>query len=82
MIEIGLGVALFTGLILCLVVVILAIRAKLVATGAVVITVNDDGLIVGHVEDGQIANDPDTTLVGDLGFIARTVWPASISQKT
>jgi Na+-transporting NADH:ubiquinone oxidoreductase subunit F len=42
MIEIGLGVALFTGIVLCLVLVILAVRSRLVATGAVEITVNDE----------------------------------------
>jgi Na+-transporting NADH:ubiquinone oxidoreductase subunit F len=41
MVEIGLGVALFTGIVLCLVLVILAVRSKLVATGALTITVND-----------------------------------------
>ena len=42
MIEVGLGVGLFTGIILALVMVILAARSKLVATGAVKIVVNED----------------------------------------
>ncbi len=42
MLEIGLGVALFTGIVLLLVLVILAARAKLVAGGEVDITVNDE----------------------------------------
>jgi Na+-transporting NADH:ubiquinone oxidoreductase subunit F len=42
MIEVGLGVGLFTGIILALVMVILAARSKLVATGAVKIVINED----------------------------------------
>jgi Na+-transporting NADH:ubiquinone oxidoreductase subunit F len=42
MIEVGLGVGLFSGIILALVMVILAARSKLVATGAVKIVVNED----------------------------------------
>ena len=41
MLEIGLGVAAFTGIVLCLVVVILIVRSKLVAKGEVTITVNE-----------------------------------------
>lgn len=42
MIEVGLGVALFTLIVLVLVFVILAARSKLVAGGSVQITINDD----------------------------------------
>ncbi len=42
MLEIGLGVALFTGIVLCLVLLILAVRSRLVASGKVDITVNDE----------------------------------------
>ena len=42
MFEIGLGVALFTAIVLLMVLVILAARAGLVATGEVEVTVNDD----------------------------------------
>ena len=42
MIQVGLGVGLFTGVILVLVMVILVARSKLVATGAVKIVVNED----------------------------------------
>lgn len=45
MLEIGLGVALFTGIVLCLVLVILVVRSRLVATGEVDITVNDEKTI-------------------------------------
>jgi Na+-transporting NADH:ubiquinone oxidoreductase subunit F len=51
MVEIGLGVALFTGIILCLVLVILAARARLVATGEVDIAVNDNRTVKGRVGD-------------------------------
>jgi len=51
MVEIGLGVALFTGIILCLVVVILAVRAGLVTTGEVDIAVNDSRTVRGRVGD-------------------------------
>mgnify|MGYP002622241403 CR=1 FL=1 len=40
--QIGLGVALFTAIILILVSVILAARSKLVATGAIMVTVNEE----------------------------------------
>jgi Na+-transporting NADH:ubiquinone oxidoreductase subunit F len=42
MFEIGLGIALFTGIVLCLVLVILAVRSRLVAGGTVSVTVNND----------------------------------------
>ena len=51
MIEIGLGVALFTGIVLCLVLVILAVRSKLVTTGEVGITVNDGETVMAHTGD-------------------------------
>ncbi|NQU71578.1 MAG: NADH:ubiquinone reductase (Na(+)-transporting) subunit F [Rhodospirillales bacterium] len=51
MIEIGLGVALFTGIILCLVLMILAARSKLVTTGTVAITVNDGRTIEARIGD-------------------------------
>lgn len=51
MIEIGLGVAFFTGVILCLVLVILIVRSRLVAAGRVRITVNDGRVIEGRVGD-------------------------------
>ncbi len=41
MLEIGLGVATFTGIILCLVLVIVAVRSRLVPAGEVEITVNE-----------------------------------------
>jgi Na+-transporting NADH:ubiquinone oxidoreductase subunit F len=41
MLEIGLGVALFTAIVLVLVLAVLAARTKLVATGEVEITVNE-----------------------------------------
>ncbi len=41
MFEIGLGAALFTAIIMCLVAVILVVRSRLVVTGRVAITVND-----------------------------------------
>jgi len=40
--ELGLGVAFFTGIVLILVFVILAARSRLVASGDVTVTVNDD----------------------------------------
>jgi Na+-transporting NADH:ubiquinone oxidoreductase subunit F len=51
MVEIGLGVALFTGIILCLVIVIWAVRARLVMTSEVDITVNDRRTAKGRVGD-------------------------------
>jgi len=42
LIEVGLGVALFTAIILVLVLVILAARSRLVATGSVMVVVNED----------------------------------------
>lgn len=51
MIEIGLGVAVFTGIVLSLALVILAIRSRLVATGRVRISVNDRRSIEGRVGD-------------------------------
>ncbi len=45
MVEIALGVVFFTGIVLMLVLVILAARSRLVATGRVGITVNDDATI-------------------------------------
>jgi Na+-transporting NADH:ubiquinone oxidoreductase subunit F len=41
MIEIALGVAAFTGIVLCLVLVILFVRSRLVARGEIAITVNE-----------------------------------------
>ena len=58
MLEIGLGVALFTGIVLCLVLVILAVRSRLVATGEVDITVNDEKTLrtkTGHKLLGALA---------------------------
>jgi Na+-transporting NADH:ubiquinone oxidoreductase subunit F len=51
MLEIGLGVAHFTGIVLCLVLVILIVRSRLVATGEVEITVNDEKTIGAKVGD-------------------------------
>ncbi|MGB1557019.1 MAG: NADH:ubiquinone reductase (Na(+)-transporting) subunit F, partial [Oceanococcaceae bacterium] len=45
MTEIMLGVALFTGIVLALVTIILAARSKLVASGNVKITINDEKVI-------------------------------------
>ncbi len=45
MLEIGLGVALFTAIVVTLVLVILIARSKLVASGSVEITVNDERCI-------------------------------------
>ncbi|MDH3533317.1 MAG: 2Fe-2S iron-sulfur cluster-binding protein, partial [Gammaproteobacteria bacterium] len=42
MTEVGLGIALFTTIVLVLVVVILAARSRLVSTGNVTVLVNDD----------------------------------------
>ncbi len=55
MLEIGLGVALFTGIILCLVLVVLAARARLVATGEVDIAVNESRTVKGRVGDKLLA---------------------------
>ena len=41
-VEVGLGVALFTIIILVLVFVILAARSKLVSDGSIALTINDD----------------------------------------
>jgi len=51
MIEIGLGVALFTGLVLCLVLLILFARSALVPTGEAVVTVNDARTITARIGD-------------------------------
>jgi len=51
MLEIVLGVASFTGIVLFLTLVILAVRAKLVATGDVTITVNEARTLKGRVGD-------------------------------
>jgi Na+-transporting NADH:ubiquinone oxidoreductase subunit F len=51
MLEIGLVVALFTGIVLCLVLVILAVRSRLVATGEVELTVNDGKSVKARVGD-------------------------------
>lgn len=51
MIEVALGVVLFTGIILCLVVVILVVRSRLVATGDVVITLNGGRIIEARIGD-------------------------------
>ncbi len=42
LLEVGLGVGLFTAIILTLVLIILAVRSKLVASGTVAVLVNDD----------------------------------------
>ena len=49
MLEIGLGVSMFTGIVLALVVVILFARSKLVSTGSVDILVNDEKTIKAAV---------------------------------
>ncbi len=51
MIEIGLGVAAFTGIVLCLVLVILAVRSRLVASGEMAITVNETRTIKARAGD-------------------------------
>ncbi len=51
MIEIGLGVTAFTGIVLCLVLVILAVRSRLVASGEVAITVNETRTIKARAGD-------------------------------
>ncbi len=51
MLEIGLGVAAFTGIIICLVLAVLAIRSRLVVTGDVSIGVNDIRTIRGRTGD-------------------------------
>ncbi|MCP4315264.1 MAG: NADH:ubiquinone reductase (Na(+)-transporting) subunit F [Hyphomicrobiales bacterium] len=51
MLEIGLGIALFTGIVLCLVLVILAVRSRLVATGMVDITVNEERTVKAKAGD-------------------------------
>ena len=51
MVEIGLGVALFTGIVLCLVLVILLARSWLVPTGEVTVTVNDAKTIASRTGD-------------------------------
>ncbi len=55
MIEIGLGVAFFTGIVLCLVLVILLVRAGLVASGTVEIVVNDTRTIKARAGDKLIS---------------------------
>ncbi|MGB5519001.1 MAG: 2Fe-2S iron-sulfur cluster-binding protein, partial [Gammaproteobacteria bacterium] len=49
MLEIGLGVTMFTGIVLALVAVILIARSKLVSTGSVDILVNDEKTIKAAV---------------------------------
>ena len=59
MLEIGLGVSMFTGIVLALVVVILFARSKLVSTGSVDILVNDEKTIkaaVGSKLNSALAN--------------------------
>jgi Na+-transporting NADH:ubiquinone oxidoreductase subunit F len=51
MLEISLGVATFTGIVVSLALVILAVRARLVATGEVRITVNDAKTIKARAGD-------------------------------
>jgi Na+-transporting NADH:ubiquinone oxidoreductase subunit F len=51
MLEISLGVAAFTGIVVSLALVILAVRARLVATGEVGITVNDAKTIKARAGD-------------------------------
>jgi Na+-transporting NADH:ubiquinone oxidoreductase subunit F len=51
MLEISLGVAAFTGIVVSLALVILAVRARLVATGEVRITVNDAKTIKARAGD-------------------------------
>ena len=45
MVEVGLGIALFTAIVICLVLIILVARSQLIATGTVSITINDDKII-------------------------------------
>ncbi len=51
MVEIGLGVALFTGLVLCLVLVILLARSRLVPSGEAVVTVNEAKALQARIGD-------------------------------
>lgn len=62
MLEIGLGVAFFTAIVLVLVVIILAAKAKLVASGPVTITINGEkeitvpagGKLLGALAENQL----------------------------
>jgi Na+-transporting NADH:ubiquinone oxidoreductase subunit F len=59
MLEIGLGVTMFTGIVLSLVAVILVARSKLVSTGSVNILVNDEKTVkaaVGSKLNSALAN--------------------------
>lgn len=59
MLEIGLGVTMFTGIVLALVAVILIARSKLVSTGSVDILVNDEKTVkaaVGSKLNSALAN--------------------------
>jgi Na+-transporting NADH:ubiquinone oxidoreductase subunit F len=59
MLEIGLGVTMFTGIVLSLVAVILVARSKLVSTGSVDILVNDEKTVkaaVGSKLNSALAN--------------------------
>ena len=49
MLEIGLGVAFFTGIVLVLVLVILLAKSRLVASGTVDILINDEKTVTAHV---------------------------------
>lgn len=60
MIEIGLGVVLFTGIVMALVVLILVTRSWLLPSGAVVLKINE-----GAVEDLSV--EPGSKLLGVLG---------------
>jgi Na+-transporting NADH:ubiquinone oxidoreductase subunit F len=54
MLEIVLGVASFTGIIFCMTLIILGVRARLVATGDVTITVNETRKVTGRVGEKLI----------------------------
>ena len=49
MIEVGLGVAFFTGIVLILVGLILFAKSRLVASGTVNILINDEKSVSAHV---------------------------------
>jgi Na+-transporting NADH:ubiquinone oxidoreductase subunit F len=49
MIEVGLGITLFTLIVVCLVLIILAARSKLIATGTLSITINDEKIVTTPV---------------------------------
>lgn len=55
MVEIGLGVVFFTGIVLALVLLILAAKSKLVAAGSVNITINGDKIISSPAGDKLLA---------------------------